>query len=203
MLDLRTQVIDLPSLTPVTVDAPIATNETKLPSQFADAQRRIMDDALQAGDYDAYRRAKRSLRSHYRFHAMQYRDASRFPISHDDHLASTAHQHAYHARGDVERMSVGLAEVAEWQPMELRKMDASRGVERVEYEVETPSGTITTHDWLALSQRDHIHFDRDRDELASDYALSSLAEAERLNVHIDDLSLGMRAKASNTYAPAE
>lgn len=177
-----------------------AAPENPVPADFADAMLAKMDRALIEGDVAAYRQAKRSLRSHRRYHAMQFRDASRFPISHDDHLASTAHQANYYDKGDVERMSVGLAEVPEWRPPLLRKMDASAGIEQVFYDV--PEIGIVD-DWLSIAQRDQIHFDRDREELPSDYILSALAEAERLGCSIEDLDRGMRAKTSNTYSPAE
>ena len=174
-----------------TQDVPEAGLLHELPSAFLDAQYKLMDRALEQGNVQDYLRAKRSIRAHLRYHAMQTRDASRFPISHDDHLAQTAHQAGYHTRGDVERMTMGLAEVGEWQPPLVRKMNASRGVERVTYDV---PGVGQTHDWLSIAQRDTIHPDRDRDELPSDYTLSSIALAEHLGVHVDDLGRGMSAK---------
>lgn len=205
------------TFTPAKQDVPDAGMISELPSAFLDAQYKAMDAALEAGNVTQYLRAKRSIRAHMRFHAMQTRDASRFPITHDDHLAQTAHQFGYHGRGDVERMTVGLAEVGEWRPPLLRSMDASAGAERVTYDVKMPERfprerftddegnevervldpvpvTYTTSDRLTISQRDSIHFDRDRDELPSDYTLSSIAAAEFYGCSVDDLDRGMSAK---------
>lgn len=176
--------------TPIT--DPFTTQPPAKEVSFAEQQRAIMEEALERNDIRAYLAARRSLRSHYRYHEERFRDGSKFPLSHDDHLASVAHQSKYHGAGDVVRMTVGLQEVSEWVPPLLRQMDAVADSQIVHY------GDGVT-DRLTAAQRDmnKAGFDRDADELPSDFVLSSIALAELYGCHVDDLDRGMSASKSN------
>lgn len=169
---------------------PFSTEPKPIPKDlsFADHQRAIMDAALERDDIRSYLEARRSLRAHRRYHEARVRDASPFPLSHDEHLASVAHQHKYVDASDVWRMTVGLTEASEWRPPLLRKMDAAADKQIVDY-----GDGIT--DKLTLYQRDQNKggWDRDADELPSDFLLSSIALAELYGCHIDDLDRGMSA----------